>query len=169
MELKQKRDIFLYKNSLEKKGISPVIATILLISLTVVIGVIIFLWFRGMTQEVITKSGGKNIELVCDDVQFEVDYSNGKLFISNTGNIPIFGIYVKEYKESSYSTKYIKELSEEWPSSGINQGERISLEISFGGDVEKIILIPELIGNSEKGKKAFMCDEDRHGKTFILS
>jgi len=44
-----------------KKGLSPVIATMLLIAIVVVIGLIIFLWFRGMTEEAITKFDGTNI------------------------------------------------------------------------------------------------------------
>ncbi|MAG78897.1 hypothetical protein CMI40_00795, partial [Candidatus Pacearchaeota archaeon] len=40
---------------INKKGVSPVIATVLLVAIVVIIGLIIFQWFRGMTQESIIK------------------------------------------------------------------------------------------------------------------
>jgi flagellin-like protein len=152
----------------DKKGISPVIATILLISLTIVIGVIIFLWFRGLSQEAITKFGDKNIELVCGDVQFDADYSGGKLYLSNTGNVPIFGINIKILEDKSYSTKDIKEMTTEWPSGGLNQGQGFSGSMSLGSGVEEIVVIPKLLGNSDKGKKAFVCDEKQYGYDILI-
>jgi hypothetical protein len=78
------------------EGLSPMVTTVLLIALTIVITVIIFLWFRGMVEEGVTKFG-KNIGLVCDDIQFEVSYDSGTGTISivNTGNVPIFRVDVK--------------------------------------------------------------------------
>ena len=68
---------------INKKGVSPIIATILLIALTIIIALIVFQWMKGFTKEAITKFDGTNIELVCNDVQFEASYSNGNLVISN--------------------------------------------------------------------------------------
>jgi len=45
----------------KKKGVSPVIATVLLIAMVVVIALIIFLWFRGLTKEAITKFDVRNL------------------------------------------------------------------------------------------------------------
>ena len=53
-----------------KKGVSPVIATILLIGIVIVIGLIIFLWLRSLTQEAVTKFD-KNVELFCEDFNFD--------------------------------------------------------------------------------------------------
>ena len=63
---------------IKKRGVSPVIATVLLISMVVIIGIIIFLWFRGMVGETVTKFG-KNIELACEDVVFDASYSTSTL------------------------------------------------------------------------------------------
>ena len=106
-----------------KKGVSPVIATVLLIGLVMVITLIIFLWFKGLTQEAIVKFD-KNVELVCDEVKFEADYSNGILSISNIGNVPIYGIKVKISESGNYETKGLKDLSE-WTNAGINQGRTV--------------------------------------------
>lgn len=148
------------KKRLEKKGVSPVIATVLLIALVIIIAVIIFLWFRGMTKEAITKYGGTNVELVCDEVSFDADYdgTNKKIYISNTGNIPIYDMKVKIYRERSYETKSIAN----WPETGINQGG--GFEGGFdAGEANKIVLIPVLLGESERGKRAHTCEEDFHG------
>jgi flagellin-like protein len=155
---------------LRKKGVSPVIATILLISLTIVIGIIIFLWFRGMNQEVITKSGGKNVELVCSDVQFDAEYSSsrGELSITNTGNIPIFGFDIKKHEGFSYSTENLRDLSSSWPREGLNQGESKKISITFDAGVEKITLIPELLGSSDKGTRTFVCNEKQHGYEILI-
>jgi len=153
---------------MKKSGLSPVVATVLLIAMVVVIGLIIFLWFRGMTQETITKFGGTNVQLVCDDVSFEASYLNGALSISNLGNVPIFSMKVKIYEERGYETKDIRDIltveSENWPEVGLNQGQ------VFLGDTSdeitgasKIILIPVLLGNSESGQKTFVCDESQYG------
>ena len=136
-----------------KKGLSPVIATVLLISVVIVIGVIIFLWFQGMTEEAVTKFGGKNVKLVCEDIKFEASYSSGNIYISNTGNVPIYEIKAKVYNSGSYSTNILKT---NWPSTGLSPGDSYSGPISAG---EKIVLIPVLIGESESGRKAYSCEE----------
>jgi flagellin-like protein len=76
---------------MNKRGVSPVIATVLLIGIVIVIGLIIFLWLRGLTQEAVFKFD-QNIELTCNDVKFSSSYSSGTLTISNTGNVAIYDI-----------------------------------------------------------------------------
>ena len=67
----------------KKRGVSPTIATILLIALVIVAAIIVFVWFKSMSKEAVTKFGDKNIELVCEDVEFEASYIGGILSISN--------------------------------------------------------------------------------------
>jgi flagellin-like protein len=149
------------------KGLSPVIATVLLIAMVVVIGVIIFIWLRGLTREQITKFGGTNIEIVCDDVQFEADYTqSGTLSILNSGNVPIYNFKIKESNEGSYNTREISALSSEWKSTGLNQGGIFSDVVGFSG--ENIIITPVLIGESDEGKKTYTCDEKLHGYKIEL-
>ena len=152
-----------------RKGLSPIIATVLLIAMTMVIALIVFLWFRGLTEEQVTKFGGTNIKIVCDDVYFEAEYSAGTLSIINPGNVPIYGFKIKSSGYGSYTTENLKDLSDVWDkqfSTGLNQGIAFSDAISFSGS--EIVLIPILIGNSEKGKKTYVCDEKLHGYPIIL-
>lgn len=143
---------------MKKRGISPVVATVLLIAIVIVIGLIIFLWFRGMTEETITKFGGTNVKLVCNDVEFEASYSSGILYLSNTGNVPIYKINMKIDKGISHTTKT---LEEDWPEFGLNQGDAKSFDISSEVDSgDEVLLIPVLLGNSKNGKKSFICEEE---------
>ncbi len=150
---------------MNKRGISPVIATVLLIAMVVVIGSIVFLWFRGMVQEEGTKFG-KNVKLVCDDVNFEASYSGVILSIVNTGTIPIYRMKLKILKEGSHETK---DLAGNWPGLGLNQGGTFSGDIS--SEVEganKIIVLPVLMGSSSEGKKSYICEE-QYGYEIIIS
>ncbi len=148
---------------MKKRGLSPVIATILLIAMVIVIGLIIFLWFRSLTEETITKFGDTNIKLVCNDVYFESQYNNGDLYISNTGNVPIFGMKIVIYGDGSHETKDLKDMAN-WPEAGLNQGGTFSGNIlGYTSGAEKIVLVPVLIGSSDTGERTFMCDEGQHG------
>ena len=153
-----------------KKGVSPVIATVLLVAMVVVIGLIIFLWFRGITEEAITKFGGRNIELVCGDLEFLSGYSTstGILSISNIGNVPIFGMKAKVSKQGGHDTLNMEEEDVGWPDIGLRQGGIFSgnLGTEFSG-ADQVLLIPVLMGKSSQGDKTYVCEE-RHGQDLIL-
>ncbi len=153
----------------DKRGLSPVITTILLIALTLVIIALVFLWFRGMVTESVTKFG-KNINLVCDDVDFDASYSSGMLNIINNGNVPIYRINLKIAIAGSYETKDIRELDggSSWPDTGLAQGGTFSGDIgSSVGSASELTVLPILIGTSTKGKKTFMCG-GQYGKELSL-
>lgn len=156
-----------------RKGLSPVIATVLLVAMVMVIGLIIFMWLRGLTKEAITKNfggGETNIEVVCQDVVFQASYSpSGVLSIRNDGNVPVYNIKVKEVGEGSFTTSDLGDLSTEWSENypaGLSQGRAFSDSITFTGS--EIVLIPVLIGNTEKGKKTYVCDGDLYGYEILL-
>ena len=169
----QKRDKnrkFFHGNFFPKnrRGLSPVIATVLLIGLVVVSGLIIFTWFRSLTQEAVTKFD-QNIQLVCSDVSFEASYSptQSMLAISNVGNVPIFGFKVKISDASGFETTDISEYAD-WPEGGLNQGGAVEVDLleDISGD---IILTPVLVGTSQKGAQAsFTCDENSYGKQIVV-
>jgi flagellin-like protein len=149
------------------KGLSPVIATVLLVTIVIVIALIVFLWIRGMTKEAITKFGDQNIELVCNQVSFEASYAENTLYITNLGNVPIFGMNVKVVGEGTHTTQDLREESNIWPKEGLNQGGAFSDDsLTFGG--EEIVLIPVLLGESESGRKTYVCDENQYGYQIMV-
>lgn len=153
----------------KKRGVSPVIATVLLVAMVVVIGLIIFLWFRGITEEAVTKFGGRNIELVCEDVEFLSDYSvAGILSVSNIGNVPIFGMKARISKQGGYETLDIGGLSVGWPNIGLRQGGTFSGDLNAEfTEAEQILLIPVLMGTSAQGDQTHVC-EDKYGQDLII-
>ncbi len=147
-------------NKMNKKGVSPVIATVLLIAMVVVIGLIVFVWFRGMVGESVTKFG-KNIKLNCEDVNFDASYSSGILSIVNIGNVPIYKMNMKISEAGGHRTEEIDPVGE------LDQGGAFSYTRTFGSSIQKITLSPILIGNSNSGKKTYPCEE-QYGKEIIL-
>ena len=152
-----------------KKGVSPIIASILLVVLVLIIALIVFLWLRGLTQEAVVKFD-KNVELVCDDVVFNAEYSNNKLQLTNNGNIPISNFQIKLFTTSTKSTetKNISSYVPTWPIYGLQSGKSGSYSISLSG-VSKITVIPILRGSTKSGEKNYVCDEKRYGKEIIIS
>lgn len=148
---------------MKKKGVSPVIATVLLIAMVIVIALIMFLWFQGMGKESIEKFG-KNVALVCPEVSIDAGYDSGQLSISNKGNIPIYRINVVEYSPGSHKTRDIKEDlgMDSWPDKGLNSGQVFSGSYSFSSEITKIELIPVLVGESKGAKKRHVCEEQAY-------
>lgn len=153
----------------ETKGLSPVIATVLLITLVIVIALIVFLWIRGMTQEAITKFDNRNIELVCDDVSFEASYAPGTgLYITNFGTVPIFGMKVKIIGDGSHTTIDLRE-NDNWENIGLNQGGIFSDEgFSVAAGTKELVVIPVLLGESNSGRKTYVCNEKQYGYEIYL-
>lgn len=160
---------------MKKKGVSPVITTVLLILIVLIIALIVFLWLRSFIQEPITKFGGKNVELVCADIVFQASYSGDELHISNTGNIPLYDFQIQLFGDGEKSTILLKEKANSdencedddcFPEIGLNPGAVYSQSIQFG-DYEKIIISPVLWGTSDSGRKDYVCDE-KYGKEILI-
>jgi len=151
------------KKRLKKKAISPVVATTLLIAIVVIIALIIFLWMRNVIGDYGEKFG-KNIELVCEEVILGASYSGGMLYVTNDGNVPVFKLNLKIEEAGGYETIELNEIVDintPWPEMGLKQGGVYSGNIGpYVGNPNEIILMPVLIGVSNKGdKKTYACGE----------
>ncbi|MEK6824103.1 MAG: archaellin/type IV pilin N-terminal domain-containing protein [Nanoarchaeota archaeon] len=150
-----------------KRSVSPVIATILLIALTLIIALIVFQWMRGFTKEAVTKFDGTNIELFCDDVQFDADYStDGTLTISNLGNVPIYNFDIKSEYSGGYETNDLETINPNWD--GLSQGGVFSGSVPFQNNPTKITLIPILLGINKDGEQKTQACDERHGKKIFI-
>jgi len=146
---------------MKKRGISPVIATLLLIALVIIIALIVFQWMKGFTKEAVTKFDGTNIDLVCNDVQFDASYSDdGTLTISNLGNVPIYNFDVKAEYAGGHDTSNLGET-------GLSQGGVISVPFD-ASDYNKIILIPILLGVNKEGEQKTQACDERQGKEIFV-
>lgn len=156
----------------QKRGVSPVIATVLLIGIVIALGVIVFFWFSSFTQEAITKFNGENIQLVCNDVQFQASYSSGgDLAISNTGNVPIFSFNLQlQGAAGTFTTQDISNLIGSWPKGGLRQGGVFSGNIAnIINGANQIVLIPILRGTVSNGdQKSFTCADQYGYKVSVI-
>ena len=153
---------------MKKRGLSPVVATVLLIAIVVIIALIVFFWLRGTVQEAITKFDGTNIQLVCNQVSFDADYSSGEVYLSNTGNVPIYRFKAKlESAGGAFTTVVIGENDPGWPSEGLNQGGVYSGVLDTT-DVTKIFVIPVLLGKTQSDQKETYTCEDSFAKEITL-
>ena len=95
----------LLKQNINKKGVSPLIATVLLISLVIILIVTIVFWVKGFVNERISKEGAlADAELKCTEINLDikdirVDSADGivKLMVTlqNAGSEDIAGIIFK--------------------------------------------------------------------------
>jgi len=70
---------------LSKKGVSPVVATVLLISLALVAGTIIIIWGTSVIKEETLKFEGK-ISDICSELDLDVSLNGDTLDVSNLGS-----------------------------------------------------------------------------------
>ncbi len=148
---------------MKKKGVSPIIATVLLIGMVIALALIIFIWMRSFTQETVTKFDGENIELSCGKVEFQASYSGGEIYITNTGNIPVFDMSLKIFTTGGdYTEKRIKDEDKTGWGTGLNAGDSYSGTIFSLQGAEKITIKPILLGNSENGKRTYLCENQEY-------
>ncbi|MBM3233381.1 hypothetical protein FJZ18_04415 [Candidatus Pacearchaeota archaeon] len=159
---------------MEKRGISPVIATVILVLITIIIAVIILLWARGYIGESIEKSfGGKTepIERFCGELDFVADIvvnpSNDKsllIDVTNRKDVPIYGFEVKKVMSSSKTKVAPLAIASDFAvTSGETERITVSSEQRFSPGNE-FSLAPALLGEVESGsyKKFYICD-DKYG------
>jgi len=146
---------------MNKKGVSPVIATVLLIGIVMALAMIIFIWMSTFIGETITKFENENIELSCGKVQIEASSAGGQLSIFNRGNVPIYDMKIKTSSAAGFSTDNArKSVAEDWPKYGLNPSGTFIGKINLQGDVT---LTPVLLGQTEDGdKKVFPCNDNEY-------
>ena len=161
------------KNFRKERGISPVIATVLLVAMVIVIALIIFMWFKSLSQEAITKFGGENIQTVCQEVSFSADYNSytGQLSFVNNGNVPIYSMELKiSSAGGNYETSDINNITGDWPNTGLRvggvygSGNTSSIEMA-----SQITAIPVLLGTSSSGQQQTYTCPDQYGQQISMS
>lgn len=135
-----------------KRGLSPVIASILLIAIVVVLAVLIFMWARGFVTEKVMKFN-EPIENLCDKVKMKAEAYGGNVLISNEGSVPIYGLEItKKGIGSSASSGPIP-----FDSTVVaGQTGKLDLPASFGSG-SSITVMPVLLGESGNLKKSYTC------------
>jgi len=151
-----------------KRALSPVVASVLLVALVLVLASIIFLWAGAFIGEQIEK-GEKPIANVCEDANFRFDLikveGTGKYEIEvvNTGNVPIFKFSIVKRLEGSESrTDFEITVA---PQGAVRELVDLSID---GKEPEVVTLYPVLLG-SEVGQsinRPYTCTD--HGQSQPL-
>ncbi len=135
-----------------KRGLSPVIATVLLVLIVVILGSVIYLWARSFVTEKVEKFG-EPIENSCTDISFKAEIYEGKIHIANEGSIPLFGVEVKKKGIGSSSAlgSFEKTIK-------AGQSEAILIPNSVKLNVgDTAVITPVIVGESDKMKKTYPC------------
>lgn len=150
----------------QKEGVSPIIATVLLIALTVTLALIIFAWARGFVTEQIEKFG-KSAEQVCEELSFDAEIVPAganlyDFYITNRGNIPIYALDIKKIGpgKSAIDRRSIT----------VTEGQSVKESITLERSVyDKVIIMPVILGNARgtANKKAYACPQ-QYGKQILL-
>ena len=140
------------KEKMMKKGLSPVIATVLLISIALVLALIIFMWARNFVSEKIQKFS-EPVENACDQISFEAEAHGGKIDLVNRGNVALYAI---EVRKKSAGRIGVMQFSK----STIGEGETASPAFDIPPeDGAELLVIPIILGEANGYKKSYTCDE----------
>ena len=167
VKLKKKRgrspsgNLSAFSSQTRKKGLSPVIATVLLITLVMILASIIFLWARGFISEQIQKFE-KPIKDQCGLIDFDVAVVPGiraqyALEAVNHGDIDIYRLDIKKtLGGNSEISKFKFSISAGQP---VKQDAFLLME--DGSYPETITVYPVLLGNVRGigSNKVFTCVE----------
>jgi flagellin-like protein len=140
------------------RGVSPLIATVLLVAMTIAAFMAIFAWQKGFIQESVEKNGGP-IETACSGVAFDalLQSGNGMAYVTNKGNVVIYGFNIKGENEGTTKLFFARTATGKL---GIGDVDNLDLS-SVNGKYAQISLIPVLLGrgtNSGAGK-LYTCAE----------
>jgi flagellin-like protein len=139
--------------NLKKRGLSPVVATTLLVSITLVLAVIIFFWARSFISETIEKNG-RTVDMSCEDVDFFTEIRDGKLFMQNIGSVAIYAIEIRVEGNGE-----INEIGQ--ADTTIGAGESGEFNLPEGINVgDTIIAVPILLGETDTKQVSYACDID---------
>ncbi|OIO81755.1 hypothetical protein AUJ84_00515 [Candidatus Pacearchaeota archaeon CG1_02_32_132] len=145
----------------KKRGLSPVVATVLLITIVIVIALIIFLWAKGFVSERVQKFG-QAVEYSCGNheksVDFVADYvaTGNKIGLVNRGNVPLYGVVVKEIRPGAASKVNTKEPFGRTLSVG--ESREIELE-DLDSRSKNLLIVPIILGQSGAERVAYTCDD----------
>jgi len=146
--------LFSFMRRVGRRGLSPVIASVLMILLVLVLAALIFLWARGFIGEQIEKFGSP-VEQMCEAVNFEVQKIGSSLEVVNRGDVNIYYLDIKMFKGGDSEVEKFDFQ--------VDAGESVRGEVVLLMDKnvvpDKIVAYPVLIGNVKGGvsNKAFTC------------
>lgn len=140
---------------MEKRGISPLIATVLLIALTVSMAGMIYAWSRSFAAEQLEKFGS-HIETVCSEIDYfaQLNSPSGavyELLINNRANVDIQQVNIKLFKQGSSIIRTFTPSNGAVPKAGTG---KVSFTLSDFDmtSFDSAEITPLLLGKGDSGK-----------------
>lgn len=146
-----------------KKGVSPVIATVLLIALVLILAIIIFMWSKAFISETVQKNG-VSANTICKSVNLDISSSPASdavnLQVVNRGSVPIYGFEIK-FSSGASSTQNTFDIP-------VDVGGSASQDIPVQSDAKTLTIYPVILGtiSGKSDNKAYTCLEN--GKVINL-
>lgn len=156
-----------------KKGLSPVVATMLLIALALLLAVIIFFWAKNFIGEKVQKFDNA-IELACDKVVFDAeiiaDAAGAEIRIANKGTVALYGIEIQRIDTGSIENIGFIQMP---VAEGATEVKKDVTETADGTEVifeaeENLKIAPVLLGTQGDLKKHYSCDGSKYGQEVIV-
>jgi len=136
-----------------KKGVSPIVSTILLVMIVIVLALIILLWSQGFIKEAYTKTIAgeeKPVEYYCSQLSLESFVNNDDSFgFKNKGTVPIYSFELR-LSSNDGNTDVVEYLSGDGGGS-INSGEMITFEGKVHSDYKEVKVVPTLLAKKKSG------------------
>ena len=133
-----------------KKAISPIITTVLLVLVAMILAIIILFWARGFISEKISKfipaqSQDRPVAEACESVSLSVAITGAKeLSIINQGDIPVYKLGVRVKDNGGQATIV------EYETIGLDPGQSKLLATPTQTLTGGVSIVPILMAKSEK-------------------
>jgi len=132
-----------------KKGLSPIIATALLIVLVIIIAAIIFLWVKSFIGEAVVKNGA-SADQRCGEINLEASRVSSTLYLNNRGNVPIYSIEVKLGSEGR--EQVVRE-----DAINLAPGQASTYEVPGMESALAVNIVPSVLGETKSARKEYTC------------
>lgn len=139
------------------KGLSPLMATILLVAVAIIAFAAIFMWVSIVSVEKVQKFGAP-AEDSCAQLSFVPTLSSNYIIINNQGPITIYAIDLRISKDGQTFTRFLR------PKDGFIQGgeiDSVSASVEdLTGFVERADVVPVILGQGTQSQatKAYTCE-----------
>lgn len=142
-----------------KRGLSPIVSTVILVVIVFVLALIILLWARGFVKEAVIKSiagNEKRADEYCLEVRIRGFVNEDNTFgFENTGNVPIFAYRLK--LEGAGGSDVFKIDNNNGGS--VNPGYSTIIDDYAYDSYDSITVIPILLGKVQGAAQEFECPE----------
>lgn len=142
------------KSIFDKKGITPIVATIMLVGVSVAAFAFIYTYTTGMVGEQ-TEKFGEPIENWCLKVAYEASVSGDTIYVNNLASVPIYGFNLEISKDGSTTLTFVRSAD------GVidpAESDSIISDTSLEGVGVKITPVLLGVGKTSGKGKIFTCD-----------